>query len=89
MDRVNPLPNGVLATFSVMAVGPIGPPKLDDISKEKTILMTSLRINRTSGVRKEELSTCPHPLPLNRMYKSLCTSKKNHTPSGGGGNRVT
>ncbi len=28
----NPLPHGVLATFSLTAGGPIGPPKKDDIS---------------------------------------------------------
>ncbi len=29
---INPLPHGVLATFSLTAGGPIGPPKKDDIS---------------------------------------------------------
>ncbi len=33
----------------------IGPPKEDGISKEKTILMTSIWTNRTSAVRKEGL----------------------------------
>ena len=35
---VNPLPHGVLATFSPTAGGLMGPPKKDDISREKTIL---------------------------------------------------
>ncbi len=46
----NPLPHGVLATFSPTAGGLMGPPKKDVISREKTILMTSLQTHRTSAV---------------------------------------
>jgi hypothetical protein len=52
---LNPLPHGVLATFSLTAGGPIGPPKKDDINREKTILMTLLRTYRISAVRREGL----------------------------------
>jgi hypothetical protein len=48
--EVNPLPHGVLATFSPTAGGLMGLPKKDDISREKTILMTSLRTHRASAV---------------------------------------
>jgi hypothetical protein len=50
LNFFNPLPHGVLATFYPTAGGPMGPPKKDDISREKTILMTSLRIYRASAV---------------------------------------
>jgi hypothetical protein len=36
----NPLPHGVLASFYLTAGGLLRPPKEDDISREKTILMT-------------------------------------------------
>ena len=64
---LNPLPHGVLATFSLTAGGPIGPPKKDDISREKAIMMTSLRTYRTSAVRREGLH-CKHPPPLTQCY---------------------
>jgi hypothetical protein len=70
----NPLPHGVLATFSLTAGGPIGPPKKDDISREKTILMTSLRILLASAVRREGLPyTYQPPLPPSIMKRSLGT----------------
>jgi hypothetical protein len=50
-DRVNPLPSGTLATFFLTAVGPIQHTKEGDISREKTILMTSLRLERAAAVR--------------------------------------
>ena len=34
---INPLPHGVLATFSLTAWGFMGPPKKDDISKENAV----------------------------------------------------
>jgi hypothetical protein len=37
---INPLPHGVLASFCLTAGGLLRPPEEDDISKEKTILMT-------------------------------------------------
>ncbi len=36
----NPLPHGVLASFCLTAGGLLRPPEEDDISREKTILMT-------------------------------------------------
>jgi hypothetical protein len=40
----NPLPHGVLATFNLTAGGLLRPPEEGDISREKTILMTSLQV---------------------------------------------
>ncbi len=37
---LNPLPHGVLASFYLTAGGLLRPPKEDDISSEKRILMT-------------------------------------------------
>jgi hypothetical protein len=37
---LNPLPHGVLASFCLTAGGLLRPPEEDDISREKTILMT-------------------------------------------------
>ncbi len=66
----NPLPHGVLATFFPTAGGLIGPHK-KDISREKTILMTSLQTHRASAVRREGLHyTCPSPPPS--PLKSHC-----------------
>ncbi len=67
MMAVNPLPHGVLATFSLTAWGFIGPPKKDDINREKAILMTSQRTNRASAVSSPGLHyTYPplSPVPL-------------------------
>jgi hypothetical protein len=47
----NPLPSGTLAAFFLKAVGPIQHTKEGDISREKTILMTSLRLARAAAVR--------------------------------------
>ena len=41
---LNPLPHGVLATFNLTAGGLLRPPEEGDISREKTILMTSLQV---------------------------------------------
>jgi hypothetical protein len=46
----NPLPSGTLATFFLTAVGSIQHTKEGDISREKTILMTSLRLERAAAV---------------------------------------
>jgi hypothetical protein len=43
-STVNPLPHGVLATFNLTAGGLLRPPEEGDISREKTILMTSLQV---------------------------------------------
>jgi hypothetical protein len=48
---LNPLPSGTLATFFLTAVGLIQHTKEGDISKEKTILMTSLRLERAAAGR--------------------------------------
>jgi hypothetical protein len=48
---LNPLPSGTLAAFFLTAVGPIQHTKEGDISREKTILMTSLRLERAAAVR--------------------------------------
>jgi hypothetical protein len=65
MGWINPLPHGVLATFSPTAGGLMGPPKKDDISREKTILMTSLRTYRASAVISPGLHyTYSPPSPL-------------------------
>ncbi len=45
----NPLPSGTLAAFFLTAVGPIQHTKEGDISREKTILMTSLRLERAAA----------------------------------------
>jgi hypothetical protein len=47
----NPLPSSTLATFFLTAVGPIQHTKEGDIRREKTILMTSLRLERAAAVR--------------------------------------
>jgi hypothetical protein len=52
---LNPLPHGVLATFFPTAGGLMGPPKKDDISREETILMTSLRTHRAFAVSSPRL----------------------------------
>jgi len=51
----------------------MGPPKKDDISREKTILMTSLRTHRTSAVRRDELYYTYPPLPPSTIERSVCT----------------
>jgi hypothetical protein len=40
LASINPLPHGVLASFYLTAGGLPRPPEEDDISREKTILMT-------------------------------------------------
>ena len=47
---ISPLPSGTLAAFFLTAVGPIQHTKEGDISREKTILMTSLRLERAAAV---------------------------------------
>jgi len=51
----------------------MGPPKKDDISREKTILMTSLRIYRASAVSSLRLHYNYAPLPPPTIERSLCT----------------
>ncbi len=53
--ELNPLPSGTLATFFLMAVGPIQHIKEGYISREKTVLMTSLRLERSAAVRWRHL----------------------------------
>jgi hypothetical protein len=52
---INPLPSGTLATFFLTAVGPIQHTNEDDIGREKTILMTSLRLERAAAVRRQQV----------------------------------
>jgi hypothetical protein len=61
MRGFNPLPCGTLATFFLMAVGPIQHANEDDIGREKTILMTSLRLQRAAAVRRWQVSIIPLP----------------------------
>ena len=52
----------------------MGPPKKEDISREKTILMTSLRIYRASAVSSLRLHYTYAPLrPPPTIERSLCT----------------
>jgi hypothetical protein len=60
--NINPLPHGVPATFSLTAGGPIEPHKKDDIGREKMILMTLVRTQRASAVRREGLFYIHPPL---------------------------
>ncbi len=57
----NPLPGGTLATFFLTAVGSIQHTKEGDISREKTIVMTSLRLERAAAVRWRQLLITPLP----------------------------
>ncbi len=62
LASLNPLPHGVLATFSLTAWGFMDPPKKDDISRENAILMTSLQTYRASAVSSPGLHyTYPPP----------------------------
>ncbi len=58
---INTLPWGTLATFFLTAVGPIQHTKEDDIGRGKTILMTSLRLERADAERRRQLSISPLP----------------------------
>ncbi len=59
---INPLPSGTLAIFFLTAVGPIKHTKEGDISREKTILMTSLRLEMAAAaVRWRPLLITPLP----------------------------
>ncbi len=42
--QLNPLPHGVLATFSLTAGGLFRPPEEGNISREKFIMMTSMQV---------------------------------------------
>jgi hypothetical protein len=64
MCSINPLPHGVLATFFLTAGGFMSPPIKDDISRETTIFMTSLRTHGTSAVSSPGLYYNYPPLPL-------------------------
>ena len=54
--NLNTLPSGTLATFFLTAVGLIQHTNEDDIGREKTILMTSLRLERAAAVRRWQVS---------------------------------
>jgi hypothetical protein len=68
----SPLPHGVLATFFPTAGGPMGPPTKDDISRAKTILMTSLRTHRAYALSSPGLRYTNLPLPPCAIERSLC-----------------
>ncbi len=72
---LNPLPHGVLTTFFPTAGGLMGPPNNDDISRGKTILVTSLRTHRAFAVSRPELLNAYSPPPIDR---SLCTLPASH-----------
>jgi hypothetical protein len=69
----NPLPHGVLATFFLTAGGFMSLPIKDDISRETTILMRSLRTHRTSAVSSQGLYYNYPPLPPLAIERSLYT----------------
>ena len=69
---INPLPHGVLATFFPTAGGLMSPPKKDDISRDKTILMTSLRIYRASAVSSRGLHYTYRPPPPPPPLRGYC-----------------
>jgi hypothetical protein len=73
LNYINPLPHGVLATFSLTAGGLMSPPIKDDISRETTILMTSLRTYRTSAVSSQGLYYTYPPSPPCAIESSLNT----------------
>jgi hypothetical protein len=50
-----------MATFFLTAVGPIQHTKEGDIGREKTILMTSLRLERAAAVSRRQLLITPFP----------------------------
>ncbi len=75
---INPLPHGVLATFYPTAGGLMGPPKKDDISREKTILMMSLRTHRASAVSSSGFHYTNPPPPSCAIERSLCTAQGPH-----------
>jgi hypothetical protein len=75
---INPLPHGVLATFSSTAGGLMGPPKKDDISREKTILMTSLRTHRASAVSSPGLNYTYPPPPPQRHLEVIVSTTRHH-----------
>jgi hypothetical protein len=56
---LNPLPCGTLVTFFLTAVGPIQHTNEDDIGRENTILMTSLRLERAVAVKRRQVSITP------------------------------
>ena len=66
--NLNPLPSGTMATFFLTAVGPIQHTKEGDIGREKTILMTSLRLARAAAVSRRQLLITPLP----PAYRGQC-----------------
>jgi hypothetical protein len=70
-NLLNPLPCGTLATFFLTAVGPIQHTNEDDIGREKTILMTSLRQERAAAVRRLQVSITPLPPTCRVSVNSL------------------
>ena len=56
----------------------MGPPKKDDISREKTILMTSLRTHMASAVSSPGFHYTHPPPPPCAIERSLCTAQAPH-----------
>jgi hypothetical protein len=67
-SQFNPLPCGTLATFFLAAVGLIQHTNEDDIGREKTILMTSLWLERAAAVSRRQLLITPLP----PKYRGQC-----------------
>ncbi len=63
VKQFNSLPHGVLATFSLMAGGLMSTPIEDNISRETTFLITSLRTHKTSAVSSPGLHCTYLPPP--------------------------
>ncbi len=56
----------------------MGPPKKDDIRREKTILMTSLRTHRASAVSSPGFHYTHPPPPPCAIERSVCTAQAPH-----------
>jgi hypothetical protein len=56
---LNPLPRGTIATFFLTALGPNQHTKEGNIGREKTILMTSQRLERAAAVSRRQLLITP------------------------------
>ncbi len=65
---LNPLPCGTIANFFLTAVGPIQHTKEGDNGREKTILMTSLRLERAAAMSRSQLLITPLP----PTYRGQC-----------------
>jgi hypothetical protein len=76
LQGINPLPSGTLAPYFLTAVRPIQHTKEGDISREKSILMTSLRLERAAAVRWRQLLITPLPPNVKVSVYSLMWWRK-------------